>query len=120
MPGNPVVILLNTDRLIDAERGQTLEVVSILKEKINGIIKVRTCANGSKQKRYFKERQIVASPTVLLEGLFTTLVVYANLLLTFQERIRRQICQEIKILIKIKRNISGYNVSYQSRAQGVN
>ena len=49
--------------------------MKLIKEKINGIIKGITCANGSKQKRYLKEGEIVASPTVSIEVLFTTLVI---------------------------------------------
>ena len=43
----------------------------------NGIIKGMTCANRSKQNRYLKEEENVASPMVFLEGLFTTLMIDA-------------------------------------------
>ena len=75
MPGKPVVIQLKPDEIIDVERRQSIEAVNIIKEQINGIIKGRTCANGIKQKSNLKEVESVASPTIFLEGLFTTLVI---------------------------------------------
>ena len=54
---------------------RALEAVNLIKEKRNGIIKGRTCANGSKQKRYLKEEDVIASPTVALESLLTSLVI---------------------------------------------
>ena len=38
----------------------------------------RTCADGSKQKRYLGKDESVASPTVSPESLFTTLVIDAH------------------------------------------
>ena len=76
IPGNPVVIPLNPDEITYAKMRQALYSVNLIKEKINGIIKVRTCANGSK-KRYLKYGKSVASLTVFLEGLLTTLVINA-------------------------------------------
>ena len=37
--------------------------------------KVRSCANGSKQRMYLKEYESVASPTISLEGLLMHLVI---------------------------------------------
>ena len=51
--------------------------MNLIKEKRNGIIKGRNFANGSNQKIYLKELESVASTTVFLEGLFTTLVIDA-------------------------------------------
>ena len=48
-----------------------------IKEKINGIIKGRTCANGSKKKIYLKKGETVASTTVLIEVLLSTLMIDA-------------------------------------------
>ena len=50
----------------------------MIKEKRDFCIKGRTCANGSKQFRYLKHGETLASPTVSLEELFATLVVDAN------------------------------------------
>ena len=49
--------------------------MNVRKGEINGIINGRTCANGIKQKSNLKEVESVASPTIFLEGLFTTLVI---------------------------------------------
>ena len=75
--GKSVVIPLNPDDLTDAERRQALEAGNLIQEKRNGIIKGRTCANGNKQNTYLREGEIVASPMVSLEGLFTMLVINA-------------------------------------------
>ena len=72
-----MVIPLNPDEITDVERRQSLEAVKLIKKKINGIIKVRTCANESKQKRYLKEVESVTLIMVSMEGLFTLLVIYA-------------------------------------------
>ena len=51
--------------------------MNLIKEKINGNIKGRTCVNGSKQRRYIKEGEIISSPTASLESIITTLVIDA-------------------------------------------
>ena len=75
MPGNPVVIPLNPDELTDVKRRQALEALNLTKERINEIIKGTNCTNGINQKRYFTKGESVVSPTVLMEGLFTTFVI---------------------------------------------
>jgi len=55
----------------------TLEAVNLIQEKRSGKIKGRTCADRSKQKRYLKEGESIASPTVSLEALMATLVIDA-------------------------------------------
>ena len=77
MSGKPVVVPLKPDKLTGSERRQALESVKLIKEKRNGIIKGITCANGSKKKRYLKEGESMALPTVLLEVLFQTLAINA-------------------------------------------
>ena len=52
-----------------------MDAVHLIKEKRNGEIKGRSCANGSKQRRYVKDGESFASPTVSIEALFTTLVI---------------------------------------------
>ena len=51
--------------------------MNLIKEKRTGEIKGHTCANGSKQRLYLKENESVASPTVSLEGLITSLIIDA-------------------------------------------
>ena len=41
-------------------------------------IKGRTCANGSKQKKYLKHGETIPSPTVSLEAIIGTLLINEN------------------------------------------
>ena len=54
---------------------KALDIINLIKERQHGMIKVRMCANGIKQKRYFKLVESVDSPTVSLEVIFTMLVI---------------------------------------------
>ncbi len=54
-----------------------LEAVRLIQEKRSGIVKGRTCANGSKQKLYIKDGEFYASPTVSLEGLIASMIIDA-------------------------------------------
>ena len=51
--------------------------MNLIKEKINEIIKGRTCKNWSKQKILLKDGESVKQPTVSLKRLFTTIVIHA-------------------------------------------
>ena len=53
-------------------------MVTLIKEKCNGDIKGRACADGSKQLYTMNEDVHVSSSTVSLDALFTTLLVDAN------------------------------------------
>ena len=74
-PGKPVVEPLYADSLTEKEIKMAMEAVNILKEKRNGIIKGRTCANGSRQRRYLKPEDSVSSPTVSTEGIIGSFVI---------------------------------------------
>ena len=50
----------------------------MIKDKIDGCIKGSTYVDGSRQRRYLKDWETVASPTISLEALFATLVVNAH------------------------------------------
>ena len=63
--------------MTEDEKMKTLEAVNLIKEKRDGSIKGRSCANGSKQRKYLKEGESVASPTVSTEANLSTLVVDA-------------------------------------------
>jgi len=77
-PGNPVVAGVDPKDMTHEDRTKhTLEAVNLIQEKRSGKIKGRTCADGSKQKRYLKEGESIASPTVSLEAIMTTLVIDA-------------------------------------------
>ena len=66
MPGKKVVTAINTDTLSTEDKAKPLNVVNLIKQKRDGTIKGRTCADGSKQKRYLGKDESVASPTVSL------------------------------------------------------
>ena len=76
-PGKKVVDGVDPKTLTEEEKQQALDAVNLIKEKRTGEIKGRTCANGSKQHLYLKENESVASPTVSLEGLITSLIIDA-------------------------------------------
>ena len=78
MPGKYVFGYINPDNLSRDEKKRVLEAINLMKKKRHGKIKTRTCANGSKQKRYLKYGEITASPTVLLEAIIGTLLMDAN------------------------------------------
>ena len=54
MEGNPVVTPINPEILSYKYNRKALEAVNLIKEKINGTSKGRTCADVSKQKSYLK------------------------------------------------------------------
>ena len=76
-PGKPVVSPVDADTITPEEMKMAMEAVSLIKEKRNGVIKGRTCANGSKQKRYLREHESIASPTVSVEALLGTFMIDA-------------------------------------------
>ena len=81
MPGRPVIEAVKYSDLTEEDKKKhTLEAVTVVKQKRCGKIKGRTCADGSKQRRYLKEFETVASPTLSLDGLFgsTLIDVYEN------------------------------------------
>ena len=67
IPGNPVFGPINNEELSGKESRRALKAVNLIKEKICGKIKGRTCANGGQNKRYLKEHESVYSPTCLTE-----------------------------------------------------
>ena len=67
MPGKPAVGPIDPDTLTSDEKMKALEAVNLIKEKRNGNIKGRTCANGKKQRRYVAEGEIISSPTASLQ-----------------------------------------------------
>ena len=55
MERNPVINPIDPDKSSFEEKMKAIEAVNIIKEKTCGKIKRRTCADGSKKKRYLKE-----------------------------------------------------------------
>ena len=76
--GKPVVSPIDVRSLTPEAKRQALDAVNLIDNKRSGKIKGRTCANGSKQKLYLKEDESIASPTLSLEGLLTTLAIDAH------------------------------------------
>lgn len=77
MPGKPVFGPISYDELSQQEIKEALEAVNLIKEKRDGKIKGRTCANGSKQRQYLKDGETVYSPTCSTEALMATLIIDA-------------------------------------------
>ena len=71
----PVVGPVDPKTLTPLETRSALEAVNLIKEKRDRQIKGKTCANSSQQRKYLKEENNIASPTVALESLLTSLVI---------------------------------------------
>ena len=76
-PGKPVVEPIDYDDLTEEERREALESVNLIKKKRSGVMKGRTCADGSRQRRYLKPDESVASPTLATESLMCSSVIDA-------------------------------------------
>ena len=68
---------IDPDILSVEDNAEALNAVNLTKQKRDETIKGRTCSDGSKQKGYLGKDESVASLTVYLESLFTTLVIDA-------------------------------------------
>ena len=77
IPGKPVVGHIDACPLTYEEKWRALEALNLIREKRDGKIKGRKCADGCKQKKYLKEDESIASPEGSLEGLLTTIVIEA-------------------------------------------
>ena len=75
--GKPVIEAIDYESISKDERNKALDAVNLIELKRDGRLKGRSCANGSKQRSYLTEYDSVASPTVSLEGFFTTLLIGA-------------------------------------------
>jgi Reverse transcriptase (RNA-dependent DNA polymerase) len=64
-------------KLSKSEKDSALPVVNLIKEKRDGKIKGRTCANGSSQRTLYP-REETASPTMSNEALFLSLLIDAK------------------------------------------
>ena len=76
-PGKPVVSPVDIDSITPQEMKMAMEAVSLIKEKRNGVLKGRACANRSRQKRFLRSDESIASPTVSVEALLGTFVIDA-------------------------------------------
>ena len=66
---------VNASTLTPLEKYKYLPAVNLIKEKFSGELKGRTCADGSRQRKYLKEDESVASPTIALESLIMTMLI---------------------------------------------
>ncbi len=57
------------------DKTEALDAINLIAEKRCGKIKGRTCANGSRQRKYVKDGESFASPTASLESILRTLVI---------------------------------------------
>ena len=78
VPGKLVFGCIDPKDITMEEKKRALEAVNLIKKKRCGKLKGRTCADGSKQKRYLKHRETISSPTVSLEAIVGNLLIDAN------------------------------------------
>ena len=74
-PGKPVVEAIDSSELTEEDKKTALDAVNLIKVKKNGVVKGRTCANGSKEKYFLPENDSIASPTGSLEAIISTLLI---------------------------------------------
>ena len=77
MEGKKVIMPLVYSTLTKQEKREALEAINLIKEKRDGSLKGRSCANGSKQRRFLKSDEVYSSPTVSNEGFLATTVIDA-------------------------------------------
>ena len=68
---------VDASTLTRQEKIKAMPAVNLIKEKWDGALKGRTCADGSKQRKYLKQDESVASPTAALESLIVLLLIDA-------------------------------------------
>jgi hypothetical protein len=65
--------------LLDDNKKKALSLLILLRQKKNGAVKVRSCANGNPQREHIaKEKEEAAAPTVALELVFLTSTIDAK------------------------------------------
>jgi hypothetical protein len=68
---------LYANKLSDEEKSKALTLLIFMKEKQDGNVKARSCANGSVQREHVAKEEAVA-PTVALESVFVTATIDAK------------------------------------------
>ena len=117
-----MVIPLNHDELTYAEMSQALEDVNIIKQKRKWGHQGKSLCKWEKAKNIFERWINTGNPNILVRVLITTLVIDAykgREVATFdvQGAYLHADMPKGEIFLEIERNICGYNVSYQTRAQ---
>ena len=75
MEGKKVVEAIEYDTLTKQEKIEALEAVNLIKEKRDGNLKGRSCANGANQRRFLNTDEDILSPTVSNEVFITTSII---------------------------------------------
>ena len=75
--GKPVICAINPDDISLESKKKAMNVVNLIQQKRCGKIKGRACADGSRQRRYFKDDENTASPTVNLETVHASFCIDA-------------------------------------------
>ena len=78
MKGKHVVVPTDPSKLTKSERWASVDAVNLIKQKRNGDIKGKTCANDKKQRIYVKVEEVTYSPSVTLVSILTTLTIDAH------------------------------------------
>ena len=78
MKGKPVVCPILYSTLTPKEKKEALEAINLIKEKRDGSLKGRSCANGAKQRRFLKSDEYFSSPTVSNEAFLASSVIDAK------------------------------------------
>ena len=68
---------MDGNKLTKKEKSSARSSLMFLTEKMDGAIKARACADGSKQQEYMTKEE-VAAPTVMLEPIFVTAAIDAK------------------------------------------
>jgi hypothetical protein len=68
---------LYANKLSNEEKSKALTLIIFLKEKQDGNVKARSCANGSEQRAHVAKEE-AAAPTVTLESVFVTATIDAK------------------------------------------
>ena len=76
-PGKPVIEPIAMEELTAYEIQTAMEAISLIKDKRSGVMKGRTCADDSKQKRYLRPEDSIASPTASTEAIIGTFMIDA-------------------------------------------
>ena len=78
MEGKLLVAHIDTDTLSFGGKRKSLEAVNLIKEDRCEKMKGKIMQMTVNIKRYIKEGERISSPTVSLEGLFCTIIMYEN------------------------------------------
>ena len=63
--------------LTPKEKKEALEAINLIKDKRDGSLKGRSCANGVEQRRFLKSDEVFSSPTVSNKAFIGTAVIDA-------------------------------------------